>query len=86
MKITTAQIDQILAKNLKGKTPVEIASYVNGLGITGCWIFINDGWAYAYGVSFDGERIIPTKKTRWYNNLTKKILNKYNFQEIFIRN
>jgi hypothetical protein len=83
MKITTAQIDQILSKNLKGKTPVKIASYVNGLGTTGCWIFINDGWAYAYGVSFDGERIIPTKKTRWHNNLTKKILNKYNFQEIF---
>ena len=83
MKITTAQIDQILLKNLKGKTQVKIDYYLNGHGITCCWIFINDGWTYAYGVSFDGERVIPIKRTRWYNNLTKKILNKYNFREIF---
>jgi hypothetical protein len=83
MKITTEQIDQILSKNLKGKTPVKVDYFVNGNGITCCWIFIDDGWAYAYGVSFDGELVIPIKRTRWYNNMTKKILNKYDFREIF---
>lgn len=83
MNITPEQIDHVLNNQLQHKTPVKISDYTNGLGWRNCWIFTSDGWAHSYGTCIKGTSILSIRRTRWFNAKTKKIIDKYNFREVF---
>ena len=74
--ITMEHVNQIMQKNLKSKKDCSVVKFKpqnhSVFDLPGCWIFLNDGWAYYY--MFDEQNVILCKKIRWYHKVSKKVL------------